>query len=240
MPTVEKSGLMTLKDAAGNKTLLYPVTKAENVDGLEEMIAGNGFGGKTSNALIGVTTAGSNTAYTATVDGITSLEVGTTFIMIPHVDAASSATLNVNGLGAKTLRRCISGNNITTLSLGAHCLYAGKPTTVVYDGTYWVIDNPKPLVADLYGVLSQPNLQTITLSKSGWSTSTKQQTVSCSGVSASETQQMITPIPAIASQDAYYNAGIRCVNQAANSLTFQYDSVPTVDITVNVVTQLIT
>ena len=36
MATYEYNGLMTVKDAAGNKYLLYPITKAECVDGLEE------------------------------------------------------------------------------------------------------------------------------------------------------------------------------------------------------------
>ena len=35
MATTEQNGLMTYKDAAGNKYLLYPITKAENVDGIE-------------------------------------------------------------------------------------------------------------------------------------------------------------------------------------------------------------
>ena len=39
MATYEHNGLMTVKDAAGNKYLLYPITKAECVDGLEEALA---------------------------------------------------------------------------------------------------------------------------------------------------------------------------------------------------------
>ncbi len=39
MATYEYNGLMTVKDAAGNKYLLYPITKAECVDGLEEALA---------------------------------------------------------------------------------------------------------------------------------------------------------------------------------------------------------
>ena len=36
MPIVEKSGLMKYKDAAGNTTIMYPITNTDNVDGLEE------------------------------------------------------------------------------------------------------------------------------------------------------------------------------------------------------------
>lgn len=76
---------------------------------------------------------------------------------------------------------------------------------------------------------------TVTLTTSGWSSNT--QTVTVSGVSATETAQLITPTPAIASQSAYYEAGIMCTGQAANSLTFTCQTVPTSNLTVYVVIQ---
>lgn len=75
----------------------------------------------------------------------------------------------------------------------------------------------------------------ITLTTSSWSSNT--QTVTVSGVSATETAQLITPTPAIASQSAYYEAGIMCTGQAANSLTFTCQTVPTRNLTVYVVIQ---
>lgn len=80
-----------------------------------------------------------------------------------------------------------------------------------------------------------PTSVAITLSSSSWSNNT--QTVTVSGVSASETAQLITPTPAIASQSAYYEAGIMCTGQAANSLTFTCQTVPTSNLTVYVVIQ---
>ena len=80
-----------------------------------------------------------------------------------------------------------------------------------------------------------PTSVTVTLTTSGWSSNT--QTVTVSGVSASETAQLITPTPAIASQTAYYEAGIMCTGQAANSLTFTCQTVPTSNLTVYVVIQ---
>lgn len=80
-----------------------------------------------------------------------------------------------------------------------------------------------------------PTSVTITLSSSSWSSNT--QTVTVSGVSATETAQLITPTPAIASQSAYYEAGIMCTGQAANSLTFTCQTVPTSNLTVYVVIQ---
>lgn len=75
----------------------------------------------------------------------------------------------------------------------------------------------------------------VTLTTSGWSSNT--QTVTVSGVVASETAQLITPTPAIASQSAYYEAGIMCTNQGTNSLTFTCQTVPTSNLTVYVVIQ---
>lgn len=82
---------------------------------------------------------------------------------------------------------------------------------------------------------AKPALRTSTLTPSGWSSNT--QTVTVSGVSASETAQLITPTPAIASQSAYYEAGIMCTGQAANSLTFTCQTAPTSNLTVYVVIQ---
>lgn len=80
-----------------------------------------------------------------------------------------------------------------------------------------------------------PTSVAITLTTSGWSSNT--QTATVSGVSATETAQLITPTPAIASQSAYYEAGIMCTGQAANSLTFTCQTVPTSNLTVYVVIQ---
>lgn len=82
---------------------------------------------------------------------------------------------------------------------------------------------------------TKPKYKQITLLASGWSSNT--QTVTVSGVSADETAQLIQPAPAVASQAAYYAAGILCTNQAANSLTFTCQTVPTSNLTVYVVIQ---
>ena len=83
----------------------------------------------------------------------------------------------------------------------------------------------------------KPVSAAVTLSASGWDSSAKTQTVTVSGVLADETKQLITPTPAASSQAAYYNAGIRCTNQAANSLTFTAKTIPTADLTVYVTIQ---
>lgn len=104
----------------------------------------------------GVTTEGDGAAYTATVDGITTLEAGISFTMIPHTASTSkTATLNVNGLGAKMLRRPLSTNNTTTVANATdNWMYANKPVEVMYNGTYWIVTSmPRPNGPDIYGTV---------------------------------------------------------------------------------------
>lgn len=73
---------------------------------------------------------------------------------------------------------------------------------------------------------------TVTLSSSSWNSS-KQQSVTASGVTASNTV-MVSPAPV--SLAAYGEAGVYCSAQASNSLTFTYTgSAPSSNLTVNVV-----
>ncbi len=71
----------------------------------------------------------------------------------------------------------------------------------------------------------------LTLTASGWSAD-KTQTVNAPGVVADEKQQSIQPTPSLASQTAYYKAGILCTGEGENSLTFRAETVPTADLTV--------
>lgn len=112
---------------------------------------------------------------------------------------------------------------------------------VKISGDYVYISNlvdptdPDDAANKFYVDSKAPTSVTVTLTTSGWSSNT--QTVTVSGVSATETAQLITPTPAIASQSAYYEAGIMCTGQAANSLTFTCQTVPTSNLTVYVVIQ---
>lgn len=110
-------------------------------------------------SMHGITTGGTGAAYTATVDGITALTAGVSFIMIPNVVSTSTApTLNVNSLGAKAIRRMVS-NSTTSTSAGYNdsWLAAGKPIRVAYNGTYWIADLTKPSAADVSGTLKVAN-----------------------------------------------------------------------------------
>lgn len=87
------------------------------------------------------------------------------------------------------------------------------------------------------GNAEKPKLLSVSLKASGWASSAKTQTTTVSGVLADETKQLITPTPALASQTAYYNAGIRCTGQSAGKLTFTAKTIPTADLTVYVTIQ---
>ena len=83
----------------------------------------------------------------------------------------------------------------------------------------------------------KPESVKVTLLASDWDASSKELAVGVPGVSSDETKQLITPTPSLASQTAYYNAGIRCTGQEADKLTFTAKTIPTVNLTVYVVIQ---
>ena len=125
-------------------------------------------------------------------------------------------TLSTNNHAAKTYVNCVSSG-------------AWQGWAMQYSDTV----RPKP--KDI-GAAPALKCVHVTLSASGWNSS-KAQTVTISGVLADETKQLITPTPAMESQTAYYNAGIRCTGQSANSLTFTAKTIPTANLTVYVTIQ---
>ena len=82
-------------------------------------------------------------------------------------------------------------------------------------------------------------MRKVTLTTAGWNSSTKQQSVTVSGVLADTTKQCIYPAPVDTSYDSAWNScGVLCVAQAANSLTFQCSEIPTsaIEVYVTVIT----
>lgn len=69
-----------------------------------------------------------------------------------------------------------------------------------------------------------------TLSVGGWNNNT--QNVSVNGATANN---IVFVAPSPDSQDEYTSAGIKCITQAQNALTFSCKTVPTVAINVNVI-----
>lgn len=105
-----------------------------------------------------VASSSDGVAYTSTVPGISELSAGASFIMIHDKTSASKEpTLDVNGLGAKTIRRRLSA--ITTSLQSGYSntwISVNKPFQVVYDGNAWVVEGmAKPVGADVYGAVPQ-------------------------------------------------------------------------------------
>lgn len=83
-----------------------------------------------------------------------------------------------------------------------------------------------------------PNATKITLTVAGWDSTAKTQSVTAIGVLADATKQEIRVMPVNAALDSpYIAAGIQCVAQAADSLTFACETIPTEAIEVYVVIQ---
>lgn len=168
MSVIDTSGLMKFKDKDGNVYILHPVTKKDNVVGLEyidEHVNDNANPHATTSDQVGaisrngVLTTGSGSEYKVSIDGITELKTGISFVMIPHTDSTTSTPkLNLNGLGAKYIRRRASSNSGTTSSDSSiDWLSANNPVLVSYDGNFWIADLVKPDANDILGVVPIAN-----------------------------------------------------------------------------------
>lgn len=83
-----------------------------------------------------------------------------------------------------------------------------------------------------------PTMRKVTLPVTGWNSSTKQQSVTVTGVLADGTKQRVTCSPVDESYDSVWNVCyVQCVGHGADSLTFQCDEIPTAAIEVFVSVQ---
>lgn len=114
-----------------------------------------------ANTIVAATSTDGET-YEATVNNMSELVIGKVITIIPSMTSASTApTLNVNGLGAKGIKRRMSGlSSMSASGYASTWLYVDKPQMVMYDGDYWiVIGQDKPMGGDIYGsiTLKSPN-----------------------------------------------------------------------------------
>lgn len=80
-----------------------------------------------------------------------------------------------------------------------------------------------------------PTMRKVTLPVTGWNSSTKQQSVTVTGVLADGTKQRVFCSPVDESYDSVWNVCyVQCVGHGADSLTFQCDEIPTAAIEVYV------
>ena len=100
---------------------------------------------------------GTGEAYSATIEGVTTLTPGLAIILTPHTDSTSTTpTLNVNGLGEIQIRRRLSNNStVPQPGFAAGWLAAGKPVLLIFDGTYWIVTGQdRPVTADMSGTMA--------------------------------------------------------------------------------------
>jgi hypothetical protein len=128
------------------------------------------------------------------------------------------------GTGSASTEK-IADKAVTTAKLADSCVAAGK----IASGAVTMVKLGEDVTAEALGGAIPSTTKTATLSAGGWSS--KKQTVTVSGITAS---QHLVIAPAPASYVAYGESMVRCVTQAANSMTFQCEDVPTSNLTVNV------
>lgn len=102
------------------------------------------------------TTGGTGLAYTATVDKITELQAGTMVTILPHTASTGPlVTLDLNGLGAKPIRRANSMKPSEVYPAGGSGWFAeGVPALLQYNGSVWIaVGFPKANMSESVGTL---------------------------------------------------------------------------------------
>ncbi len=194
------------------------------------------------------TTAGgkANAIHTHATSDITGLDSGLSSLApatIAGTSAPSTSTVGAIGQhylntasGVEYVCTAVSGNTYTWKKVTATTAadVGAVPETRTVNGKALSADITLS-AGDIAG--SQPTSMSVTLLASGWDATAQTQTVSVSGVSANESEQLIHPVPALINQAEYYEAGIMCIGQAANSLTFEAEAIPSGDLIIYIAIQ---
>ena len=147
-------------------------------------------------------------------------------------------TPTASEVGAVPTSRTVNGKPLSSdVSLAAGDVGA-VPTSRTVNGK--ALSSNISLSAEDVGAATQeqvnalkPKTATVTLTAAGWRKG--EQTVTVTGILADSSAQIVDVCPANKpSADRWAAAGVWCTSQAANSLTFSCDSVPTEDINVNI------
>lgn len=224
--------LLNVKDASGTVNEIYLITKAENVQGLAELVS-NAVSGKADKTALdnylpksGGTLTGplkvrgkednidyatmiTKDKFIAVIQNNNAEEAGRIEISLPAVriqvvQESVENYLNVTPFGVFSDKKDITQDGQLT-----HKLYVDNAVSAV-----------------------KPKAHKVTLTVAGWDGTAKTQTVSVTGVLADETKQEIHVTPATASMTAYMESGVYASAQAANQITFTASEKPTVDLTV--------
>ena len=140
----------------------------------------------------------------------------------------------------------MSFNGFSNVKMNSQLLLTEDPTQKMQAATKQYVDENVNGVTSRVDSLesaisniSTPELRTVTLTSSEWTTSGDKftQTATVSGISSTETAQLITVTPKISNMTAYYDAGVYASSQSTNSLTFTATTKPTSTLTVYVIIQ---
>lgn len=124
--------------------------------------------------------------YTATAPSITSLERGTSLIIVPNMSSATKGPMiNINDFGDRYIRRRLSTGATVDEGYTEAWINKNKPFRLMYDGAQWVVEgHNKPVAQDIYGEITatydsngdeiistyarRPQVTTIELFSSAW------------------------------------------------------------------------
>ena len=117
---------------------------------------------------------------------------------------------------------------------------SGAVAPVRYDVAQDLTSEQKKQARDNIGASATVIMRKVTLTVAGWNSSTKQQTVTVSGILADGTKQRVICSPVDESYDSAWNSCyVQCVGHETDSLTFQCNELPTVAVEVYVSIQTV-
>lgn len=253
--------LLNVKDASGTVNEIYLITKAENVQGLSQLISNSLLGYAKKTDLDGYATesevdtkledylpkSGGTMTGPLTLKGEPTADLHATTkkyvddkapliinaASITSAEKMNSAIESINDAYQKREIYLI-GNNLNIyriVSTGGTSAFFSRSDANNVSTAVLYEDNDSIFYQTQKISVTQ---RTVTLSSTGWTASgdVYTQTATVSGVSATETKQEIHVTPDTASMTAYMEAGVYASAQAANQITFTASKVPTANLTV--------
>ena len=155
----------------GNHTIKIIQNYPSTIKTIDEKFIPNTIA-RTTELLQAVTaTSDDGIAYTATVPGITGLTTGTCFVMIPSIVSATTApTIDVNGLGARTICRKLSAGASIVTGPTETWLTKNRPVLLMYHGSAWIVVGlDQPVASDIYGLENiLPKVTTVSIFAENW------------------------------------------------------------------------
>lgn len=137
--------------ASFDQMALWRIPVSGSVISAPEILYNTRFAGE----RIANATSTDGKAYTANLPGVAKLYNGLEIVIIPDITSTTTLpSLNINGIGAVSIKRRITSNTRTTVqSEDENFLYEDQPIRLIYNGSAWVADMARANVNDLYGTV---------------------------------------------------------------------------------------